>query len=141
MIFQFCFKYLINWCLCSYLIHLLSFVKAVLSSWMCCFYVLKINFFIAGYVGEEPRSAHNAGRWEHYPYLLLSHYGKYLWKKWIKIILITKEIAHKLNKQYGVPFGENGISTSKTRYKKYYLCESSKNKEFLSKVMAEKFGN
>ena len=37
------------------------------------------------------------------------------------IILISKDIAHKLNKEFGVPFGENGISTSKTNHKKYYL--------------------
>ena len=59
------------------------------------------------------------------------------------ILLISKEIAHKLNKEFGVPFGENGISTTgklNGRHK-YYLCESSKNKEFLSKVIAEKYGN
>ena len=63
--------------------------------------------------------------------------------KWINIILITKEVAHKLNKNYGVPFGENGISeTGKLNGRhKYYLCESRKNKEFLLKVMAEKYGN
>ena len=32
--------------------------------------------------------------------------------EWIKIILISKEIAHKLNKEFGVPFGENGISST-----------------------------
>ena len=59
------------------------------------------------------------------------------------ILLISKEIAHKLNKEFGVPFGENGISlTGKENGRhKYYLCESSKNKEFLSKVIAEKYGN
>ena len=61
-------------------------------------------------------------------------------KKENKILLISKENAHKLNKEFDVPFGENGISVSGTR-RKYYLCESSKNKEFLSKVIAEKYGN
>ena len=64
-------------------------------------------------------------------------------KKVNKILLISKEIAHKLNKEFGVPFGENGISsTGKLNGRhKYYLCESSKNKEFLSKVITEKYGN
>ena len=50
------------------------------------------------------------------------------------IILISKEIAHKLNKEFDVPFGENGISTSKTNHKKYYLCESRKNLSLLKKL-------
>ena len=57
-----------------------------------------------------------------------------MWKKWNIIILITKETAHKLNKDYNVPFGENGISTSKTKYKKYYLCPSRQNVSLLRKV-------
>ena len=55
-------------------------------------------------------------------------------KKVNKILLISKEIAHKLNKEFDVPFGENGISTSKTNHKKYYLCESSKNLSLLKKL-------
>ena len=55
-------------------------------------------------------------------------------KKEIIIILISKDIAHKLNKEFGVPFGENGISTSKTNHKKYYLCESRKNLSLLKKL-------
>ena len=55
-------------------------------------------------------------------------------KKEIIIILISKDIAHKLNKEFGVPFGENGISTSKTSHKKYYLCESRKNLSLLKKA-------
>ena len=50
------------------------------------------------------------------------------------IILISKDIAHKLNKEFSVPFGENGISTSKTSHKKYYLCESRKNLSLLKKL-------
>ena len=49
------------------------------------------------------------------------------------ILLISKEIAHKLNKEFGVPFGENGISVSGTR-RKYYLCESRKNLSLLEKL-------
>ena len=52
----------------------------------------------------------------------------------ISIIKISKENAHKLNKEFGVPFGENGISTSKTNHKKYYLCESRKNLSLLKKL-------
>ena len=65
-------------------------------------------------------------------YLLLKKYKNR--KKVNKILLISKEIAHKLNKEFGVPFGENGISTSKTNHKKYYLCESRKNLSLLKKL-------
>ena len=52
------------------------------------------------------------------------------------ILLISKEIAHKLNKEFGVPFGENGISsTGKLNGRhKYYLCESHKNLSLLKKL-------
>lgn len=49
------------------------------------------------------------------------------------ILLISKELAHKLNKEYGIPFGENGISVSGTR-RKYYLCERQKNMIALEKA-------
>ena len=57
-------------------------------------------------------------------------------KKENKILLISKEIAHKLNKEFGVPFGENGISsTGKLNGRhKYYLCESRKNLSLLKKL-------
>lgn len=55
-------------------------------------------------------------------------------KKEIIIKLISKEIAHKLNKEFGVPFGDDGISTSKTSHKKFYLCESRKNLSLLKKL-------
>lgn len=51
------------------------------------------------------------------------------------ILLISKKLAHKLNKEYGVPFGEGGISTSKTKYKKYYLCERARNMIALEKAI------
>ena len=51
-----------------------------------------------------------------------------------KIIPISKKTAHKLNKEYGVPFGYEGISTSKTKSKKYYLCTSNRNLSLLSKI-------
>ena len=49
------------------------------------------------------------------------------------ILLISKELAHKLNKEYGVPFGENGISVSGTR-RKFYICESKRNLSLLEKL-------
>ena len=52
---------------------------------------------------------------------------KYLENEDKNLIQISKETAHKLHNNFGVPFGENGISTTKTRYKKYYLCESTRN--------------
>ena len=57
-------------------------------------------------------------------------------KKVNKILLISKEIAHKLNKEFDVPFGENGISsTGKLNGRhKYYLCESRKNLSLLKKL-------
>ena len=64
-------------------------------------------------------------------YLLLKKYKNR--KKVNKILLISKENAHKLNKEFGVPFGENGISVSGTR-RKYYLCESRKNLSLLKKL-------
>lgn len=53
------------------------------------------------------------------------------------MILIAKEVAHKLNKEYGVPFGENGISKSGTG-RKYYLCESKYNMSALKKLTDRK---
>ena len=57
-------------------------------------------------------------------------------KKVNKILLISKEIAHKLNKEFCVPFGENGISsTGKLNGRhKYYLCESRKNLSLLKRL-------
>ena len=68
-------------------------------------------------------------------YSLISSIEEILYRKKENIIiLISKDIAHKLNKEFGVPFGENGISTSKTNHKKYYLCESRKNLSLLKKL-------
>lgn len=55
-------------------------------------------------------------------------------KKEEKILIkISKEIAQELNRNYGVPYGENGISHTlgKSKKKTYYLCESSKNMQKL----------
>ena len=53
------------------------------------------------------------------------------------MIQIAKEIAHKLNKEYGVVFGENGISKSGTG-RKFYLCESKYNMNALNKLTNRK---
>ena len=50
------------------------------------------------------------------------------------MILISKEIAKELNSNYGVIFGEGGISKSKSKHPKYYLCESKKNIQILQKL-------
>ena len=57
-------------------------------------------------------------------------------KKASIIKLISKEIAHKLNKEFGVPFGENGISSTgkENGRHKYYLCESRKNLSLLKRL-------
>lgn len=48
---------------------------------------------------------------------------------------ISKEVAHRLNREFGIPFScEEGISSSKTKYKKYYLCESKRNMSYLYKL-------
>ena len=61
-------------------------------------------------------------------------YWEFIMKVVKIILLISKELAHKLNKEYGVKFGEGGISTSKTRHRKYYLCERQKNMIALEKA-------
>lgn len=43
------------------------------------------------------------------------------------MIKISKEAAHKLHNEYGIRFGENGISHTKTHHKTYYLTESERN--------------
>ena len=43
------------------------------------------------------------------------------------MIKIKKEDALKLNKEYGVCFGENGISRTHSHHKNYYLTESEYN--------------
>ena len=50
------------------------------------------------------------------------------------ILLISKEIAHKLNKEFGVLFTNYRISKNKTSQKKIYLCESRKNLSLLKNL-------
>lgn len=55
------------------------------------------------------------------------------------MILISKEIAHRLNKECNVRFGENGISTTgkgNGRHK-YYLCESDYNIKNLYRITSD----
>lgn len=49
------------------------------------------------------------------------------------MIKISREDALKLNKEYGVKFGENGISHSHGHHKNYYLTESEYNLRSLLK--------
>lgn len=51
------------------------------------------------------------------------------------MIKITQQEALQLNKEYGVPFGEDGIShTYSGKKHKYYLCEFARNMRFYHKV-------
>ena len=76
------------------------------------------------------------------PISALSTMDKFINKKeGYFILLISKEVAHKLNKEFGVPFGEGGISlTVKINGRhKYYVCESRKNLEALRKKVSSYF--
>ena len=56
----------------------------------------------------------------------------------IVIIPITKDEAQKLNKEYGVKFGDYGISSTHTKYKKYFLTESKSNLNAINEVRGVK---
>ena len=49
------------------------------------------------------------------------------------MIQISKEEAKILHKM-GVPFGEMGISRSRSKKSKYYLCEQAKNLSLYNKI-------
>ena len=51
---------------------------------------------------------------------------------------ITKREAHILNKKYGVPFKDDGISHSYTKHKKFYLCPSPRNMKALNDLRTKK---
>lgn len=51
-----------------------------------------------------------------------------------KLIKIKKEDAIKLNKEYGVCYGENGISKTHSHHPHYYLCCSEYNLQSLLKI-------
>lgn len=45
-----------------------------------------------------------------------------------QLIKLRKESALKLNREYGIPFGENGLSRTKGHHHKtYYLAETEYN--------------
>ena len=50
---------------------------------------------------------------------------------------ISKEIAIKLNKEYGIPFGYGGISSTgkENGRHKYYICENEKNLNLIKKLL------
>lgn len=50
------------------------------------------------------------------------------------MIKISKEVAKKLNSEYGVPFGENGISRTHNKSHHYFLCTSEYNLTNLLKL-------
>lgn len=51
------------------------------------------------------------------------------------LIKINKKAATKLNSEFNVPFGENGISKTKNKkHPTYFLCESERNLRLLLKV-------
>lgn len=52
----------------------------------------------------------------------------------IVIIPITKDEAQKLNKKYGVKFGDYGISSTHTKHKKFFLTENKANLNALNKI-------
>lgn len=52
---------------------------------------------------------------------------KFIEKRKKSMIKISKEYAMRLNKEYGVNFGENGISRTHGHHKNYFLCESEDN--------------
>ena len=49
---------------------------------------------------------------------------------------ISKEIAIKLNKEYSIPFGYGGISSTgkENGRHKYYICENEKNLNLVKKL-------
>ena len=52
---------------------------------------------------------------------------------------ISKEIANKLDTEYGIRYKDGGISSSTTKRKKFYLCESEYNlRKLLSFTKDEK---
>lgn len=55
-------------------------------------------------------------------------------KEWIKIVQITKQEAMILNRDYKIRYGENGISHTYTKNRKYYLCERMYNINALEKI-------
>lgn len=52
----------------------------------------------------------------------------------IVIIPILKDEAQRLNKEYGVKFGDYGISSTHTKHKKFFLTENRTNLNALNEI-------
>lgn len=57
-----------------------------------------------------------------------------LFKGMIIIIPITKKEAQTLNKEYKVPFHDYGISSTRTKHKRFFLTVTRRNVDALNKV-------
>lgn len=57
-----------------------------------------------------------------------------LFKGMIIIIPITKKEAQTLNKEYKVPFHDYGISSTRTKHKRFFLTVTRTNVDALNKV-------
>lgn len=55
-------------------------------------------------------------------------------KEVYNLIKISKSDAIKLNKDYGIPYGNNGISHTVSNVRTYYLCESEYNMKMLRRI-------
>lgn len=56
----------------------------------------------------------------------------------LNILGISKNEALKLNKEYNVPFGENGISRTYSKYKHYFLAPTRDNINALEKIRKDR---
>ena len=56
----------------------------------------------------------------------------------IVIIPITKDEAQRLNKEYGVKFGDYGISSTYSKPKKFYLTPVKRNIDALNEIRGVK---
>lgn len=56
----------------------------------------------------------------------------------IVIIPITKDEAQRLNKEYGVKFGDYGISSTHTKHKNFFLTENKTNLNALNEIRGVK---
>ena len=52
----------------------------------------------------------------------------------IVIIPITKDEARRLHKDFGVKFGDYGISSTHTKHKKFFLTENKSNLNALNEI-------
>lgn len=52
----------------------------------------------------------------------------------IVIIPITKDEARRPNKEYGVKFGDYGISSTNTKHKNFFLTENRTNLNALNEI-------